>query len=151
MRTDAPALRLLWSVAVLAFFPAGAGSGVGTLVGSPLGSAAVILLWAYAIEAAAGYLPSGAFIQRFMPNLNSVYATGQDAAVLLPPWGQNAALLYVCSLSTAVFVIAAAERTLRGWLTQITCRSRIGPMPTCRVTGCWPGSASAYCVLAESN
>lgn len=110
--TDPVALRLLWTVPLLSFFAAGAGIGVGALTRSPLGSAAVILLWVYAVESAAGYLPSGAFLQRFMPVLNGVYATGQDA-VLIPPWSQNAALLYVCSLSTAIFLVAAVERTVR--------------------------------------
>ncbi|MCV7130157.1 MULTISPECIES: ABC transporter permease [Mycolicibacterium] len=109
---DPVALRLLWTVPLLSFFAAGAGVGVGALIRSPLGAAAVILVWVYAFESAAGYLPSGAFLQRFMPVLNGVYATGQDA-VLTPPWGQNAALLYVCSLFTAIFVVAAVERTVR--------------------------------------
>lgn len=110
--TDAVALRLLWTVPVLAFFAAGAGIGVGELVRSPLGAAGAILLWAFVIESAAGYLPSGASLQRFMPLLNGGYAAGQDT-VLLPPWDQNAALLYVCSLFTAIFMIAAVERTVR--------------------------------------
>lgn len=110
--TDAVAIRLLWTVAILAFFAAGAGIGIGALVPSPLGAAGLILLWAYAVESAAGYLPSGAHFQRFMPLLNAVYATGQDA-VLVPPWNQNTALIYVCSLSTAIFLIATIERTLR--------------------------------------
>lgn len=110
--TDPVALRLLWTVPLLSFFAAGAGIGIGALIRSPLGAAAVILLWVYAAESAAGYLPSGAFLQRFMPVLNGVYATGQDA-VLIPPWSQNAALLYVCSLFTAIFLVAAVERTVR--------------------------------------
>jgi ABC-2 type transport system permease protein len=110
--TDTVALRLLWTVPLLSFFAAGAGIGVGAVLRSPLGTAALILLWAYAFESAAGYLPSGAFVQRFMPVLNGVYATGQDA-VLTPPWGQNAALLYVCSLFAVVFLAALAERTVR--------------------------------------
>lgn len=110
--TDAVALRLLWTVPLLCFFTAGAGVGIGALVRSPLGAAAVILLWVYAVESAAGYLPSGAFLQRFMPVLNGVYATGQDA-VLTPPWSQNAALLYVCALFTAIFCVATVERTVR--------------------------------------
>lgn len=110
--TDGVAVRLLWTVPVLAFFAAGAGVGVGALIRSPLGAAGAILLWAYVIESAAGYLPSGAFLQRFMPILNGVYATGQDT-VLVPPWGPNAALLYVCSLFTAIFLIATVERTIR--------------------------------------
>lgn len=110
--TDPVALRLLWTVPLLSFFAAGAGIGIGSLIRSPLGAAAVILLWVYAAESAAGYLPSGAYLQRFMPVVNGVYATGQDA-VLIPPWSQNVALLYVCSLFTAIFVIAAVERTVR--------------------------------------
>lgn len=110
--TDGVAVRLLWTLAVLAFFAAGAGVGIGALIRSPIGAAGLILLWAYAVEAAAGYLPSGAFLQRFMPLLNAVYATGQDA-VLVPPWTPNTALIYVCALSTAIFAIATTERTLR--------------------------------------
>ncbi|MCB0950273.1 MAG: ABC transporter permease [Mycobacterium sp.] len=110
--TDSVALRLLWTVPVLALFAAGAGIGIGALVRSPLGSVGAILLWAFAIESAAGYLPSGAVLQRFMPILNAVYATGQDT-VLAPPWGRSLALLYACALFTAIFVIAAVERTLR--------------------------------------
>ncbi len=110
--TDGVALRLLWTVPVFAFFAAGAGVGVGALVRSPLAAAGAILLWAFVIESAAGYLPSGASLQRFMPLLNGVYATGQDT-VLVPPWDHNVALLYVCSLFTAIFLIAAVERTVR--------------------------------------
>nr|WP_264028305.1 ABC transporter permease [Mycolicibacterium pyrenivorans] len=110
--TDGVALRLVWTVPVFAFFAAGAGVGTGALVRSPLGAAGAILLWAFVIESAAGYLPSGAALQRFMPLLNGGYATGQDT-VLVPPWGQNVALLYVCSLFTAIFLIAAVERTVR--------------------------------------
>ena len=110
--TDPVALRLLWTVPLLSFFAAGAGVGIGALIPSPLGAAAVILLWVYAFESAAGYLPSGAFLQRFMPVLNGVFATGQDV-VLTPPWGQNAALLYVCFLFTAIFLVATVERTVR--------------------------------------
>ncbi|MGE0221203.1 ABC transporter permease [Mycolicibacterium sp.] len=110
--TDPVALRLLWTVPLLAFFAAGAGVGIGALVRSSLGAAAVILLWVYAFESAAQYLPSGAHLQRFMPVVNGVYTTGQDA-VLIPPWGQNAALLYVCSLCSAIFCVAAVERTVR--------------------------------------
>jgi hypothetical protein len=47
-----------------------------------------------------------------MPILNGVYATGQDT-VLVPPWDPNGALLYVCSLFTAIFLVAIAERTIR--------------------------------------
>jgi len=109
--TDGTALRLLWTVPVFAFFAAGAGVGVGAVVRSPLGAVGALLLWAFVIESAAGYLPSGASLQRFMPLLNGVYATGQDT-VLVPPWDQNVALLYVCSLFTAIFLIAAVERTV---------------------------------------
>ncbi|MGU3649838.1 ABC transporter permease [Mycolicibacterium sp. A43C] len=110
--TDAVAIRLLWTVPLLNFFAAGAGIGVGAVIRSPIAAAGLILVWAYAFESAAGYLPSGAYLQRFMPVLNSVYATGQDA-VLAPPWSQNVALLYVCSLFAAVFLAALAERTIR--------------------------------------
>jgi hypothetical protein len=110
--TDAVAIRLLWTVPLLSFFAAGAGVGIGALIRSPLGAAGVILGWVYAFESAAGYLPSGAFLQRFMPVLNGVFATGQDS-VLMPPWGQNIALLYVCALFTAIFLVAAVERTVR--------------------------------------
>ncbi|HOB48502.1 MAG TPA: ABC transporter permease [Mycobacterium sp.] len=110
--TDPVGLRLLWTVPLISFFAAGAGVGVGAFVGSPLGAAAVVLGWVYVFEAAAGYLPNGAFLQRFMPVLNAVFGAGQDA-VLTPPWGQDAALLYVCALSTAIFGVAAVERTIR--------------------------------------
>lgn len=110
--TDGVAVRMLCTVPVLAFFAAGAGVGVGALIRSPLGAAGAILLWAYVIESAAGYLPSGAHLQRFMPLLNGVYATGQDT-VLAPPWGQNTALLFVCALFTAIFLVAAIERNIR--------------------------------------
>ena len=110
--TDPVGLRLLWTVPLLAFFAAGAGVGVGALIRSPIGAVGAILLWAYAVESAAGYLPSGASLQRFMPLLNAVYATGQDS-VLIPPWSQNIALLYACALFTTIFTIAAVERTIR--------------------------------------
>lgn len=110
--TDPVGLRLLWTVPLLAVFAAGAGVGVGALVRSPLAAVGGILLWAFVCETAAGYLPSGAALQRFMPLFNAVYATGQDT-VLVPPWGQNAALLYTCAVFTAIFAIAAMERTIR--------------------------------------
>lgn len=110
--TDPVGLRLLWTVAALGFFAAGAGVGVGALVPSPLAAVGGILVWAFVCESAAGYLPSGATVQRFMPLLNAVYATGQDT-VLTPPWGQNAALAYACAMFTAIFAIAAIERTIR--------------------------------------
>ncbi len=109
---DPVALRLLWTVPLLAFFAAGAGVGVGALIRSPLGAVGAILLWAYVVESAAGYLPSGASLQRFMPLLNAVFATGQDT-VLTPPWGKDVALLYVCVLFGAIFAVAVAERTVR--------------------------------------
>lgn len=109
---DPVGLRLLWTVPVLAFFAAGAGVGVGGLVRSPLGSVGAILLWAYVVESAAGYLPSGASLQRFMPLLNAVFSTGQDT-VLTPPWGKDAALLYACALFGAIFMVSAVERTIR--------------------------------------
>ncbi|BBZ17564.1 ABC transporter permease [Mycolicibacterium gadium] len=110
--TDPVGYRLLWTGPVLAFAAAGAGVGVGALIRSPLGAVGVILLWAYVAESAAGYLPSGASMQRFMPLLNAVYATGQDT-VLIPPWGKDAALLYACALLSAIFMVAVAERTIR--------------------------------------
>ncbi|OBF95101.1 ABC transporter [Mycobacterium sp. 852002-51152_SCH6134967] len=110
--TDDVGLRLLWTVPVLALFAAGAGVGVGALTRSPLAAVGGILLWAFVAETAAGYLPSGATLQRFMPLLNAVYATGQDT-VLTPPWGQTGALLYACSVFTAIFGIAAVGRTIR--------------------------------------
>ncbi|MGE2720438.1 ABC transporter permease [Mycolicibacterium celeriflavum] len=110
--TDDVGLRLLWTVPLLALFAAGAGVGVGALIRSPLAAVGAILLWAFVAETAAGYLPSGAALQRFMPLLNSVYATGQDT-VLTPPWGQNGALFYACSVFTAIFVIATVGRTIR--------------------------------------
>lgn len=109
---DDVAVRLLWTVTVLAFFAAGAGVGLGALIRSPLGAASAILLWAYVIESAAGYLPNGTHLQRFMPILNGVYATGQDT-VLAPPWGPNAALFFVCAVSTAIFTVAVVERSIR--------------------------------------
>lgn len=110
--TDDVGCRLLWTVPLLALFAAGAGVGVGALTRSPLGAVGGILLWAFVVETAAGYLPSGATLQRFMPLLNAVYATGQDT-VLTPPWGQDIALLYTFSVFTAIFVIAAVERKNR--------------------------------------
>ncbi|BBX03500.1 ABC transporter permease [Mycolicibacterium moriokaense] len=110
--TDPVARRLLWTVVVLAFFAAGAGVGVGAIIRSPLGAVGAILLWAYVVESAAGYLPSGASLQRFMPLLNAVYATGQDT-VLIPPWGKDTALLYTCALFSVIFMVAAAERMIR--------------------------------------
>jgi len=110
--TDPIGQRLLWTVPVLAFFAAGAGVGVGALVRSPLGAVGAILLWTYVVESAAGYLPSGASLQRFMPVLNAVYATGQDT-VLTPPWGIDDALLYACASFSAIFMVAAAERMIR--------------------------------------
>jgi hypothetical protein len=110
--TDPVAARLLWTVPVLAFFAAGAGIGIGAIIRSPLGAVGAILLWAYVVESAAGYLPSGASLQRFMPMLNAVFATGQDT-VLTPPWNQGAALVYVCALFTLMFTVAVVERTVR--------------------------------------
>ncbi len=89
-----------------------AGVGIGALIRSPIGAAGAILLWAFVVESAAGYLPNGVSLQRFLPVLNGVYATGQDT-VLLPPWGQNVALLFVCALFTAIFLIAGVERSIR--------------------------------------
>lgn len=110
--TDSVGRRLLWTVPLFAFFAAGAGVGVGGLIRSPLGAAGVILLWAYVLETAAGYLPNGASLQRFMPLLNMVFATGQDT-VLRPPWGQDVALLYVCALFSAVFAAAVIQGSIR--------------------------------------
>jgi len=110
--TDDVGRRLLWTVPLLALFAAGAGVGVGALTRSPLGATGAILVWAFVVETAAGYLPSGATLQRFLPMLNAVYATGQDT-VLVPPWGRAAALLYTCSVFTAIFLIAVVERTIR--------------------------------------
>lgn len=109
---DTVGLRLLWTVPLFAFFAAGAGVGVGGLLRSPLGAGGVILLWAYVVETAAGYLPNGASLQRFMPLLNMVFATGQDT-VLRPPWGQDVALLYVCALFSAVFAAAVIQGSIR--------------------------------------
>lgn len=105
--TDSVGRRLVWTTALLAFFAAGAGIGVGALVRSPLGAGAVIVAWAYVLEAAAGYLPGGLAVQPFMPALNAGYATGQDT-VLLPPWSRDIALLYACCLCVAVFGLGAA-------------------------------------------
>ncbi|BBY43431.1 ABC transporter permease [Mycolicibacterium celeriflavum] len=110
--TDPTARRLLWTVPVYAFFAAGAGVGLGAIVRSRVGAVGAILLWAYVIETAAGYLPSGASLQRFMPVLNAVFATGQDI-VLMPPWGQNAALAYSCVIFTAIFALSFVGRRQR--------------------------------------
>ncbi|OBI78477.1 ABC transporter [Mycobacterium sp. E740] len=110
--TDSTARRLLWTVPVYAFFAAGAGIGVGALVRSRVGGVAAILIWAYVVETAAGYLPSGASLQRFMPVLNAVFATGQDI-VLAPPWGQNAALAYACAIFSAIFALSFVGRRQR--------------------------------------
>ncbi len=99
---DSAGRRLVWATALLAFFAAGAGVGVGALVRSPLGAGAVIVAWTYVLEAAAGYLPGGLAAQRFMPALNAGYAAGQDT-VLVPPWSRDVALLYVCCLCAAMF------------------------------------------------
>lgn len=110
--TDSAARRLLWTVPVYAFFAAGAGIGVGAVIRSPVGAVGAILFWAYVVETAAGHLPSGASLQRFMPVLNAVFSTGQDI-VLSPPWGQNVALAYVCVVFTALFAISLIGRKQR--------------------------------------
>ncbi|BBX15915.1 ABC transporter permease [Mycolicibacterium duvalii] len=107
--TDAVGVRLLWTVPVYAFFAAAAGVGVGALIPTPVGSTAAVLLWAFVAETAAGYLPHGASLQRYLPVFNAVYATGQDIA-LQPPWSPNGALLYASALFTAPLTVAVLMR-----------------------------------------
>ncbi|MGE2733266.1 ABC transporter permease [Mycolicibacterium vaccae] len=107
--TDSAGWRLLWTVPVYAFFAAAAGIGVGALIPNPVGSTAAVLLWAFVAETAAGYLPHGASLQRYLPVFNAVYATGQDIA-LQPPWNPNGALLYACALFTAPLLAAVSMR-----------------------------------------
>ncbi|MED5813912.1 ABC transporter permease [Mycolicibacterium sp. 050232] len=99
--TDPHGLRLLWAVPVYAFFAAGLGLGVGTMIRTPAAAVGAILLWVYVIETAVGYLPGGYSLQRFMPFLNGIYATGQDI-VLNPPWGPDLALAYTCVMFSVV-------------------------------------------------
>lgn len=110
--TDATARRLLWTVPLYAFFAAGAGVGIGALIRSPVAAVGAILFWAYVIESAAGYLPSGASVQQYLPVLNAIYGTGQDIA-LFPPWNHDVALLYTCVVFTAIFAIATIEGKVR--------------------------------------
>ncbi len=102
---DPVGLRLLWAVPVYAFFAAGLGVGVGTLIRTPAAAVGAILFWAYVIESAVGFLPGGYSAQRFMPFLNGVYGTGQDI-VLTPPWGPDAGLAFGCAAFTCVFIIS---------------------------------------------
>lgn len=102
---DPVGLRLLWTVPVYAFFAAGLGVGVGTLIRTPAAAVGAILFWAYVIESAVGFLPGGYSAQRFMPFLNGVYGTGQDI-VLTPPWGPDAGLAFACAAFTCVFIIS---------------------------------------------
>ncbi|BBX29664.1 ABC transporter permease [Mycolicibacterium alvei] len=111
--TDPHGLRLLWTVPLYAFFAAGLGLGVGALIRTPAAAVGAILLWVYVIETAVGYLPGGYSIQRFMPFLNGVYATGQDI-VLTPPWGPNVALAYTCALFSVVPLCSTWCTALRG-------------------------------------
>ncbi len=109
--TDTVGRRLLWTVPVFAFFAAGLGVGIGGCTRSPAAAVGLILFWVYVVELAVSYLPGGLSLQRFMPFLNGVYATGQDI-VLEPPWGPDIALCYVCALFTAVFTCGVrAART----------------------------------------
>jgi len=109
---DPVGIRLAWTLPVLAAFAAGAGVGVGALTRAPLPAVGGILLWSFVFETAAGYLPSGATLQRFLPMFNVVYAAGQET-VLTPPWSRDAALLYSCAVFTAIFTIAALDRAAR--------------------------------------
>lgn len=99
--TDPLGLRLMWAVPVYAFFAAGLGLGVGTVIRTPAAAVGAILLWVYVVETAVGYLPGGYSLQRFMPFLNGIYATGQDI-VLNPPWGPDLALAYTCAVFSVV-------------------------------------------------
>ncbi|MFV8050023.1 ABC transporter permease [Mycobacterium sp. 48b] len=98
---DPDGLRLMWAVPVYAFFAAGLGLGMGTVIRTPAAAVGAILLWVYVIETAVGYLPGGYSLQRFMPFLNGIYATGQDI-VLNPPWGFDVALAYTCAVFSVV-------------------------------------------------
>ncbi|MFV8162762.1 ABC transporter permease [Mycobacterium sp. 134] len=99
--TDPHGLRLMWAVPVYAFFAAGLGLGVGAVIRTPAAAVGAILLWVYVVETAVGYLPGGYSLQRFMPFLNGIYATGQDI-VLNPPWGPDLALAYTCAVFSVV-------------------------------------------------
>lgn len=112
---DGHGRRLLWTIAVYAFFAAGSGVGIGAALKAPTAAIGVVFFWAYAVEGAVAYLPSAASLQRFMPLINAIYATGQETA-LDPPWGKNVALAYVGALCVAAFGAAvfgsAAVETL---------------------------------------
>ncbi len=115
--TDPHGLRLLWTVPVYAFFAAGLGLGVGTLIRTPAAAVGAILFWVYVIESAVGYLPGGYSLQRFMPFLNGVYATGQDI-VLTPPWGPGLALAYTCALFSVVLLCSTWCTARTGGITK---------------------------------
>ncbi|WKG02258.1 ABC transporter permease [Mycolicibacterium sp. HK-90] len=115
--TDPHGLRLLWTVPVYAFFAAGLGLGVGTAIRTPAAAVGAILVWVYVIETAVGYLPGGYSLQRFMPFLNGVYATGQDI-VLSPPWGPDLALAYTCALFSVVLLCSTWCTARRGGITR---------------------------------
>lgn len=106
---DPVGLRLLSTVPVYAFFAAGLGVGVGVLVRTPAAAVGLLLFWVYVGEVAVGYLPSGYSLQRFMPFLNGIYATGQDI-VLEPPWGRDAALVYTCAVFGSVLLCSMRFR-----------------------------------------
>ncbi|CKI29202.1 ABC transporter permease [Mycolicibacterium smegmatis] len=106
---DPVGLRLMWTVPVYAFFAAGLGVGVGVAVRTPAAAVGLLLFWVYVVEIAVGYLPSGYSLQRFMPFLNGIYATGQDI-VLEPPWGRDAALVYVCGVFGLVLLCSMGFR-----------------------------------------
>ena len=90
--TDVVALRLLWTIPLLAFFAAGAGVGVGALIRSPLGAVGAILLWAYVFDRPLGTCRAGS-LQRFMPPPQRGVCD-RAGHVLRPPWGQDVALVY---------------------------------------------------------
>lgn len=115
--TDPHGVRLLWTVPVYAFFAAGLGLGVGAVIRTPAAAVGVILLWVYVIETAVGYLPGGYSLQRFMPFLNGVFATGQDI-VLNPPWGPDLALAYTCALFSVVPLCSTWCMARRGGITR---------------------------------
>lgn len=76
---------------------------------TPAAAVGLLLFWVYVGEVAVGYLPGGYALQRFMPFLNGIYATGQDI-VLEPPWGRDAALVYACGVFGSVLLCSMRFR-----------------------------------------